>query len=324
MATARAVAPPQVRASRVGYKDPSNRAAAAPLARPARPARPSDPITEAECSDPSARSPTSSRRSTRSWTSGATAGRSPGCGRRTPADRSGASSTARSPPTTRWASTTPGAAPTRTSTSASTPCSATTSATRTGSTARACGSRSTSSATSGFTSKRDIEAFGIAEFVTLCKQRVLTYRRAPDRAVDPARDVDGLERPARAASAGRAARGRPGGDRHDRGPGRPRHRHRRDARRPARDARHGRQLLHVQQREQRPHLGLPGRVPPARLALQGPRHDAVVRPLRDRAVADGDERGLPGSRGPGPDRPVPAGRPARASRSSSGRRRRGR
>ncbi len=27
----------------------------------------------------------------------------------------------------------------------------------------------------GFTSKRDIEAFGIAEFVTLCKQRVLTY-----------------------------------------------------------------------------------------------------------------------------------------------------
>ena len=27
----------------------------------------------------------------------------------------------------------------------------------------------------GFTSKRDIEAFGIAEFVTLCKQRVLTF-----------------------------------------------------------------------------------------------------------------------------------------------------
>ena len=27
----------------------------------------------------------------------------------------------------------------------------------------------------GFTSKRDIEAFGIARFVTLCKQRVLTY-----------------------------------------------------------------------------------------------------------------------------------------------------
>ena len=27
----------------------------------------------------------------------------------------------------------------------------------------------------GFTSKRDIERFGIAEFVSLCKQRVLTY-----------------------------------------------------------------------------------------------------------------------------------------------------
>ena len=68
-----------------------------------------------------------------------------------------------------------GPRPTRTSTSASTRCSARTSASRTGSTARACGSRSTSSATSGFTSKRDIEAYGIAEFVTLCKQRVLTY-----------------------------------------------------------------------------------------------------------------------------------------------------
>ena len=27
----------------------------------------------------------------------------------------------------------------------------------------------------GFTSKRDIESYGIAEFVSLCKQRVLTY-----------------------------------------------------------------------------------------------------------------------------------------------------
>ena len=94
---------------------------------------------------------------------------------------------------------------------------------------------------------------------------------------------------------------------HDhRGPERPRHRHRRDARRTARHARHRRLVLHVQQREQRPDLGLPRRVPPARLALQGPRHDAVVRPMRDRALADGDQRGLPGPRGPGPDRPLPA------------------
>ena len=35
----------------------------------------------------------------------------------------------------------------------------------------------------GFTSKRDIEAYGIAEFVSLCKQRVLTYaaRRPSNR-----------------------------------------------------------------------------------------------------------------------------------------------
>ena len=52
-------------------------------------------------------------------------------------------------------------------------------------------------------------------------------------------------------------------------------------------------------------------MPSARLAVQGPRHDAVVRPLWDRLVADGDERGLPGSPGSGPDRQVPAARPAR-------------
>ena len=149
-------------------------------------------------------------------------------------------------------------------------------------------------------------------------------RGAPDRAVDPARDVDGLERPARAAPAGRPARGRPGGGHDLRGPGRPGHRHRRDARRAARDARHRRQLLHVQQREQRPDLGLPRRVPPARLDLQGPRHDAVVRAVRDGHLADGDERGLPGPRRPRSDGPVPAARPARARRSWSGRRRPGR
>ena len=123
-------------------------------------------------------------------------------------------------------------------------------------------------------------------------------RRAPDRAVDPARDVDGLERPARAAPAGRPARRGPGRGDDDRGPGRPGHRHRRDARRAAGDARHRRQLLHVQQREQRPDLGVPRRVPPAGLDLQGPRHDALVRALRHRHLADRDERGLPGPRRP--------------------------
>ena len=75
-------------------------------------------------------------------------------------------------------------------------------------------------------------------------------RRSPDRAVDPARDVDGLERPGRAAPTGRAARYRPVGGRHHRGDDRAGDRHRRDADRAARHARDRRQLLHFQQREQ--------------------------------------------------------------------------
>ena len=163
----------------------------------------------------------------------------------------------------------------------------------------------------GFTSKRDIEAYGIAEFVTLCKQRVLTYAaRQTEQSIRLGmwmdwNDPDELRRLRDLLGADPA----PG--RHDPGARRPRDRHRRDARRAARDARRRRQLLHVQQREQRPDLGVPRRVPPARLALQGPRHDAVVPALRDRPLPDGDERGLPGPRGPGPDRPVPARRPAR-------------
>ena len=59
----------------------------------------------------------------------------------------------------------------------------------------------------GFTSKRDIEDYGIAEFVSLCKQRVLHVRRPPDRAVDPPRLLDGLGRPRRAAAPPGPARG---------------------------------------------------------------------------------------------------------------------
>ena len=60
----------------------------------------------------------------------------------------------------------------------------------------------------GFTRKRDIEAYGIAEFVTPVQAARPDLRRAPDRAVDPARHVDGLERPGRAAPAARPARRR--------------------------------------------------------------------------------------------------------------------
>ena len=235
-----------------------------------------------------------------------------GCAPRTPATSAGRSSTGPSRPTTRWASTTPGAAPTRTSSSASTPCSATTSAGRTASTARACGSRSTSSASWASPASATSRPTASPTSCSLCKQRVLTYAARPDRAVHPPGHVDGLERPRRAAPAARPAGGRtrrrsitvegphgPVTDTVEMIVGPPGH------------ARAGRLVLHLHQREQRPHLGLPGRVPPARLAVQGPRLDALVRALRHGHQPDGDERGLPGPRGPGLDGALPARRPAR-------------
>ena len=146
MATGRAVAPPAVSASRVGYSDSPDPPAGpvmTPHPRPPRAARRGmfRPVTtKPDLRRPGARHPRDVAR--------ATDVRAPARAERRRA-RAGASSTGRSRRTTRWASITPGAAPTRTSTSASTRCSARTSATRTASTARACGSRSTSSATSG-------------------------------------------------------------------------------------------------------------------------------------------------------------------------------
>ena len=130
----------------------------------------------------------------------------------------------------------------------------------------------------GFTLKRDIEAFGIAEFVSLCKQRVLTFAaRQTEQSIRLGMWMDWND-PRRAAPAARPARR----------PTRRRSRRSRARTGPVTDTVEmlvgrlgmpdvGRQLLHVQQREQRPDLGLPGRVPPARLDVQGPRHDAVVR-----------------------------------------------
>ena len=74
----------------------------------------------------------------------------------------------------------------------------------------------------GFTSKRDIEAFGIAEFVSLCKQRVLTFAARQTEQSHPARLLDGLERPGRAAPAARPAGRGPGPAGDDRGPRRAR------------------------------------------------------------------------------------------------------
>ena len=138
----------------------------------------------------------------------------------------------------------------------------------------------------GFTSKRDIEAYGIAEFVTLCKTAGPDVCRAPDRAMDPPGDVERLERPGRASPVARPARHGSGRGRLDtgtRGTGR---RTRSRCWSAGSGARHRRLLLHVQQREQRPDLGLPRRVPSARLAVQGRRHDALVYALRDGPVAD--------------------------------------
>ena len=51
----------------------------------------------------------------------------------------------------------------------------------------------------GFTSKRDIETYGIAEFVIAVQAAGAHLRGGPDGAVDPPWHVDGLERPRRAA-----------------------------------------------------------------------------------------------------------------------------
>ena len=138
----------------------------------------------------------------------------------------------------------------------------------------------------GFTSKRDIEALRHRRVREPVQAARADLRGAADRAVDPPGHVDGLERSRRAAPPARPARGGPvaqvttiqGPD----GPvtdtvemlvgrlGMPEL---------------GGSLLHLQQREQRPHLGLPGGVPQARLAVQGPRLDALVRALRHRASA---------------------------------------
>ena len=88
----------------------------------------------------------------------------------------------------------------------------------------------------------------------------------------------------------------------------------------------GQRLLHVQRHEHRVHLEVPDDRARARLALHGPPLDRVVPALRHVALAARADavRRLPGPRRPVALRPLPAARPRRASRSSSGRRRRGR
>ena len=284
-ATACAVARPRVRASRVGYSDPPKRAAAPP-GRPGADPPASDPSPTPRPDVPTRQLEARLRRpgARASWRSGASGGRSRGCARRTRAAR-------------RW-SFLDGPI------TANNPMGVHHAWGRTykdlyqrfhamlgedqryqnGFDCQGLWVEVNVERDLGFTSKRDIEAYGIAEFVTPVQAARADLRRAPDRAVDPARHVDGLERPGRAAPAARPARPRT------------RRRSRRSRARTARSPtpsrcssggsgmpERRRLLLHVQQREQRPHLGLPRRVPPARLAVQGPRHDAVVRRAAGRA-----------------------------------------
>ena len=164
----------------------------------------------------------------------------------------------------------------------------------------------------GFTSKRDIEALRHRRVRLALQAAGPDLRRPPDRAEHPARDVDGLERPGRAAPAARPARRGPGAERDDRGPDGPGHRH---ASRCSSGGSGcpdvGGSYFTFSNENNDLIWGFLEECPPARLALQGPRHDAVVRPLRDRPLADGDERGLRRPRGPRADRPPPARRPAR-------------
>ena len=70
----------------------------------------------------------------------------------------------------------------------------------------------------GFTSKRDIEEYGIADFVSLCKQRVLTFAARQTEQSVRLGLLDGLERRGRAAPPARPPRRGPVAGRHRRGP----------------------------------------------------------------------------------------------------------
>ncbi len=187
----------------------------------------------------------------------------------------------------------------------------------------------------GFTSKRDIERMGLAEFVNECKQRVLNFaamqteqsirlgywmdwndpeqlRSLRDRlAEDPNQviTVDGPHGPV--TDTAEQIVGRLG------------------------TAGAGRLLLHLLQREQLPDLGLPQEVLGEGLALRGHRRHALVLSLRHRHQPARDRhRRLPGADPHQHLRPLPAGgcttarrastrRPACPRRCWSGRRRPG-
>ena len=145
----------------------------------------------------------------------------------------------------------------------------------------------------GLKTKREIRDYGIENFVRACKERVLTFAaRQTEQSVrlgywcdwDDPRVLlalrDALADGDRVMTAKLPERS------HGNGPSQ--RDHSKAWFRPVR-----RQLLYVLRREQLHHLGLPEEVPRGRVHLPRARRDAMVRALRDRAIADGSGRRPP-------------------------------
>jgi hypothetical protein len=175
----------------------------------------------------------------------------------------------------------------------------------------ACGSRSTSSATWASRASATSRRTASPSSSRSASSAVLTYAARHDRAVGAARDMDGLDDPDELRRLRDLLARTPPRSLTIQGPDGPADRHREMlvGRTGATEGRR-RQLLHVQQREQRPDLGLPRRVPQAGLDLQGPRLDALVPALRDGPVQMEMNEGYR-DREDRAHGPVPARRPAR-------------
>ena len=132
----------------------------------------------------------------------------------------------------------------------------------------------------GFTTKKDIEEFGLEQFVRKCKARVLRYRRRTNRAIHPIGLLDGLERSRSTALVSRPNVGRPRPGDHRSGTRWSYHRHRRADRRSPGSARAGRQLFHLLQRKQLHDLDLLEEMLAEGLAVPRGGCDALVSTLR--------------------------------------------
>ena len=200
----------------------------------------------------------------------------------TRASPSGRSSMARSPPTTRWACTTAGAAPTRTSTQRFWAMRGRELRYQNGFDCQGLWVEVEVEKELGFTSKKDIEEYGLARFVRKCKERVLRYAAVQtEQSIRLGYWMDWNDPEHLRWLADKLDGGSRSGD-HRRWPAWPGHRHGRADRRPAGPARAGRQLLHLFQREQLYDLDLPQEVLGEGLDLPRRRRDALVPALRHR------------------------------------------